>query len=196
VIARIETRARGVSLDEALILAAALDVSLLHLIAPREDNEMVQVTPEVTVLTWEFRSWLRGIDPLPGQDEQAFATAIPASEWRERSGRRAEAERAVARIEHQLRVLRAKARLFADDLAEIEGPYGARGLAELSPQFRRLESKLNAVYDQMAELAVDLEDARAKAAELRRLEAAIESTLPMEPLRGPTPSAGNDEEQR
>jgi transcriptional regulator with XRE-family HTH domain len=78
-ITRIETGNRGVSLDQAIAMAAVLGVSPLHMIVPLED-ERVQLAPQLTVTTAEARAWLRGQRPLQEADERIFLFQTPPSE--------------------------------------------------------------------------------------------------------------------
>lgn len=66
-IAKIENRQRGVSLDDAVALAAALDVPPACLIFPVGEEEPAQLTPEVELTWWQAASWLAG-RPLPEAD--------------------------------------------------------------------------------------------------------------------------------
>lgn len=76
-VARLETGKRGVSLDESFAIAAALEVSPLSLVLPRNEDEPVSVAPDLTVSTAAAREWLRGEEPLPGQDRQFFEQESP-----------------------------------------------------------------------------------------------------------------------
>jgi transcriptional regulator with XRE-family HTH domain len=77
-IARLETGKRGVPLDEAFAIAAALEVSPLSLMLPREPDDPVAVAPRLTVSAEEAREWVRGDEPLPNQDRQFFEQESPA----------------------------------------------------------------------------------------------------------------------
>lgn len=76
-IARLETGKRGVHVDEAFALAAALEVSPLSLMLPSAPGEPVAVAPEMTVTSAEARAWARGESPLPGQDQRFFEQEAP-----------------------------------------------------------------------------------------------------------------------
>lgn len=67
-ISKIEKQLRGVSLDEALALAAALEVAPTALFLPR-DGSMVEVTPRLRVDGQRAAEWIRGHMPL-GTDEE------------------------------------------------------------------------------------------------------------------------------
>lgn len=65
-ITRIERGDRDVSLEDVLILAAALDVSPLYLIFPRDDC-LAKLTPaSEAYLPLHLREWMRGQWPLAG----------------------------------------------------------------------------------------------------------------------------------
>jgi transcriptional regulator with XRE-family HTH domain len=88
-IARIETGTRGVSLDDALLLAAALNVAPVHLFTPMDDDAPVAVAPKAEAPAHRVRDWVRGqggplLDPEPGptpEHHAAYFTEIPVSEW-------------------------------------------------------------------------------------------------------------------
>ncbi len=75
-LARLEAGRRKVSLDEALLLAAALGVSPQYLVLPRS-NEPVQLAPNLTVEVRLARDWMRGFTPLSDDDERSFFTEVP-----------------------------------------------------------------------------------------------------------------------
>jgi transcriptional regulator with XRE-family HTH domain len=96
-IAKIEGGQRGVSLDEALALAYALDVAPIYLFLPLADNEEVTIA-NTTVHAPHARAWVNGRWPLPNQDDRFFYTetddetfesrkrqAALTEEWRERA---------------------------------------------------------------------------------------------------------------
>ena len=78
-ITRIEKGTRGVTLDDALAIAAALGVSPLHMLVSLDDNG-TQLAPTLTVPTADARAWLRGQLPLDQADEQLFYAQTPESE--------------------------------------------------------------------------------------------------------------------
>ncbi len=163
-ISKIETGARGVSLDEAVMLAVALDVAPVHLLTSRDDHEQVSVAPAVTVPAARARRWVRGLEPLPGRDDKAYRTEVPASEWARQGERVREAEAAFETARRRLRV--AKARLDAlDEESARAGSFGfgAHPLAGLG-----VNRHVDMAYERIAEARVDLDDAEAK---LRRVRA-------------------------
>ena len=78
-ITRLENGKRGVSLDQAIAIAAVLGVSPLHMIVPLDDDG-IQLTPQRTVTAADARAWLRGLTPLQEADEQLFYAQTPESE--------------------------------------------------------------------------------------------------------------------
>lgn len=64
-VARTETGARGISLDDALMLAAALEVSPLALILPDDEDDRVALAPSYKIDAELLRRWLVGVAPLP-----------------------------------------------------------------------------------------------------------------------------------
>lgn len=88
-IAKIETttsKRRGVSLDEALEIAAALGVSPMHLFFPREAGATVPIAPKLKedVPLLRAHAWLAGQQPLPGYDSEPewliFESAVSEDE--------------------------------------------------------------------------------------------------------------------
>jgi len=73
-------RAANTSLVELLAIAAALGMPLVHLLTPREDEQLLEIAPEVTVSAAEARAWIRGLALLPGGDFGAFFGAMPEKE--------------------------------------------------------------------------------------------------------------------
>jgi transcriptional regulator with XRE-family HTH domain len=88
-IARIEaigkTKLRQrVSIDEVLLLAAALRVAPIHLFVPADDDQPVALTPSWKAKPAALRAWVRGNQPLEDSDQWrlSFYTEVPASELR------------------------------------------------------------------------------------------------------------------
>jgi len=77
---RIESGKRGLSLDEAVAIAAVLGPSLLHMIVPLEERGRVHLTPQMPVRLLDARAWLRGQRPLQQADEQIFYFQTPPGE--------------------------------------------------------------------------------------------------------------------
>lgn len=102
-VTNMEIGRRSLSIDELLGVATVLDVALIHLLVPpypsplwggngdsrpREDpNEPnddapYQVTPSLSVPCWRARQFIRGYEPLPGQDAAQFFIQQPPHERR------------------------------------------------------------------------------------------------------------------
>ena len=59
------TRARNVSLEDALAISAALDVAPLALMLPQDDDELVAITPSAqTIAADAARDWIMGNLPI------------------------------------------------------------------------------------------------------------------------------------
>ena len=101
-IAKIESgvRVAGVTLDEAVLLAVALEVPLPLLMLPVTDGGGVALTPNTAVYAWRAYEWLLAREPLPGDDLQIWRLgALPAwlySDVREAQKRVQTAQAAVA----------------------------------------------------------------------------------------------------
>jgi len=80
-IARIEGHGRGISLDDAAVLAVALNVSLVHLVTPRAVDATVALTPRVVVDGRAARQWIRGTTPLDGGDVRTYFSEVSDDEW-------------------------------------------------------------------------------------------------------------------
>lgn len=178
-ISKIETGKRGVSLDEALLLALAADVAPVHLFLPREDAKPVRVAPKLSATAVAARRWLRGQEPLPGGDEKTFQVEVPASEWtRKRSqreidaaSRHAEADRRFRVAETLLGMLQERRQVIGRKLSPLYGManYADRALHEA--ELRQLNERIELAYAEAAEAKVSLGDA---ARALRSLAAGAE----------------------
>jgi transcriptional regulator with XRE-family HTH domain len=163
-ISKIENGQRGVGLNEAFIFAAALRVAPINLFVPIDNDQKFELTAAISTTPGYARPWVCGTHPLPGLEDKAFWTEVPDELWRKRSARLTDAQQGVHEAERRLRVLRVKSRQLSADLAEIEGQTftpGAQVLNQMNPQYRRLSAKLDIAYEELAEAAVELEDARA-----------------------------------
>jgi transcriptional regulator with XRE-family HTH domain len=163
-ISKIENGQRGVSLDEALMLAAALDVAPVHLFAPLDDDEGVAITPELVVDAVNARAWVRGAEPLPGGDEKTYRTEVPASEWRQSrqpTARELEAMDRWQRARRQLRVAQTLLDMRRDDLQSTPRPEYVMG--RFDPQVadrERAERRYDEAEVGVAEALVAEEEAR------------------------------------
>jgi transcriptional regulator with XRE-family HTH domain len=81
-LARIEGGRRGVSLDEALTIAAALGAGPSYLFFPLDDNEPIELAPNLSVLAQPARRWLRGSGPLREEDERTYFSEVSQAEFR------------------------------------------------------------------------------------------------------------------
>ena len=82
-----EAGERRITLDEALAISVALDVSPAHMIAGSYSDEGLR-SPSITlssatapVSARQMRMWVRGQQPLWGQDEKRFYTEVAPDEW-------------------------------------------------------------------------------------------------------------------
>src|SRR5947208_3667064 len=79
---KIERGGRGdVKLSQLFDFALRLGVSPLHLITPREDEQLIAVTPTTSLPAAVVRDWVRGV-PLPTADPGAFLAQLPRAELR------------------------------------------------------------------------------------------------------------------
>lgn len=83
-ITRIERGTRKVSLDEAIALAAALDIAPVHLFLPISDEGRVSVAPSTEVPSRVARQWALGLRPLDPANTRFYAQQSPAvPDWDE-----------------------------------------------------------------------------------------------------------------
>jgi transcriptional regulator with XRE-family HTH domain len=83
-----ETKARKVTLEEAIAIAYALDVAPLYLFLPLHDEVVVAVTPERAAPAWVAREWFIGGAAAEGQDEGFYIGTAPPSELETREWQR------------------------------------------------------------------------------------------------------------
>lgn len=84
VVTKLETgRRESINLAELLALAYVLDVALVHLIVSAEldKDALCAITPTQAVTADTARRWIRGQEPLPGQDPRDYHSEVPAWEW-------------------------------------------------------------------------------------------------------------------
>jgi transcriptional regulator with XRE-family HTH domain len=77
---------KSVTVDQALALAAVLNVPLVHLIVPPDDDDApYRVTAEVTEPSFRVRGWIRGLFMLPRLpkvgDVRQFWAVFPLDEF-------------------------------------------------------------------------------------------------------------------
>ena len=86
-IARLEAGKRGISLDEAMRLAYALNVAPVHLMIDTEDDaEPIQPITGAEISPDEARMWVRGQMPLLFQDPRGYRMNVPRSEFDAQTG--------------------------------------------------------------------------------------------------------------
>lgn len=159
-ISKIETGTRGISLDEALLLAVALDVAPLHLFVPREDAETVALAPSLTASAREVRQWVRGQQPLPGRDDRAYRTEVPDSEWGQGSKRSRDAHAAVELARRRYQVAEARLDRLSEEASMTSGSASVLSLAEAAG-IGGIDRHVDLAYERIAEAKVDLDEARA-----------------------------------
>lgn len=81
-LARIETGDRQVTVDELLLLAAALDTTPLLLMTPAEEGQLMQPLPWRSMTSSRVRAWISDNVPLWEQDRVAYERSTTAA-WRE-----------------------------------------------------------------------------------------------------------------
>jgi transcriptional regulator with XRE-family HTH domain len=74
-IARMEIRKRTISLDEALMLSAALGVSPLHMFVPLASDDIVRLAGRTNVTAHDLRVWVQGYTPLDEEDRRTWLAA-------------------------------------------------------------------------------------------------------------------------
>lgn len=81
-IARLEKGERDVSLNEAFMLAAVLDVAPLHMMVPTADQDPVDVAPWLSAPAEHVRAWARGARATKWTDEAFYISEMPPAEVR------------------------------------------------------------------------------------------------------------------
>jgi transcriptional regulator with XRE-family HTH domain len=158
-ISKIENGVRNVTLDEALMIAVALDVAPIHLFIPRDDGALVAVAPNLQpVAAATAREWLRGRQQLSGLNKKTYETEVPDSEWgaaRELTHREEKARDAAETARRRLRVAKKVVDLIKEELDRDTD----RVLAGHQPWEDRLHRELRNARAEAAAAAVDLEEA-------------------------------------
>ncbi len=80
-VARTEGGARGLSLDDALVYAAAVGVAPVNLFTPVNSTPALVVAPELVVDPILARQWIRGLAALRQEDARTYFSEIPTEEW-------------------------------------------------------------------------------------------------------------------
>jgi len=70
-------RRKTLAVHEVLALAYVLDIAPAILMSGLDDHAIVPVTPNLTVSAPEARSWIQGLEALPGVDAERFARNLP-----------------------------------------------------------------------------------------------------------------------
>jgi transcriptional regulator with XRE-family HTH domain len=82
-----EAGERRITLDEALAICVALDVSPAHMIAGSysdgglREPSIALSAATIPVSARQMRMWVRGQQSLPGQDEKRYYTEVAPDEW-------------------------------------------------------------------------------------------------------------------
>jgi transcriptional regulator with XRE-family HTH domain len=82
-----ESGERRISLDEALAIAVALDVGPAHMVAGSYSDVTfshpnIALSPKTApVSARQMRMWIRGQQPVWGQDEKRYYTEVAPDEW-------------------------------------------------------------------------------------------------------------------
>jgi transcriptional regulator with XRE-family HTH domain len=80
-VARTEGGTRGLSLDDALLYAAALGVAPVYLFTPVDSTPELVVAPELVINPIIARQWMRGLAALREEDNRTYFSEIPTEEW-------------------------------------------------------------------------------------------------------------------
>jgi transcriptional regulator with XRE-family HTH domain len=142
-IARIESATRGVTIDEAVALAAVLDVPFHTLLITPADEE-IALTPALTVRMPFAAAWLVGEMPLDREDVERYSAAgnlLMLAVAAERSLPHLLSEQPNEREVEMARALALKARLEAEELEQTADrldvpPDAARQLREVARRNR------------------------------------------------------------
>ena len=76
---RMESGARKVSLEEAVLLSVALDVPLPLLMLPVDQEAEVALTPTVSAHPWRVWEWLHGQEPLPTSELHRWRPVVQSA---------------------------------------------------------------------------------------------------------------------
>ena len=92
VIARIESRKRAVTVDDLLVLAAALDTSPSLLLTPQDESDLMWPTPRRAMTANRTRAWIAGEVRVWEQDADHFESHMRDA-WRRSKASEAELDR-------------------------------------------------------------------------------------------------------
>lgn len=79
-VGKVENGTRAVTVEEMLVVAAILGVAPVHLLTPREDDDEF-LFAGLSMRAPVARAWMRGEEPLPGQNRRFFFSEVPDSEF-------------------------------------------------------------------------------------------------------------------
>jgi transcriptional regulator with XRE-family HTH domain len=80
-LARIENGTRGLPLDDALVISAALGPSPLHMFVPTNSSEAVALAPKLIESARLVREWIRGRRRLRDKDREVFWSEVADFDW-------------------------------------------------------------------------------------------------------------------
>ncbi len=80
-LARTETRARGLSLDDAMAYAAALGASFTHMVCPLDNAEPVALASKLVLPSRQVRDWIKHGRALRPEDSRTVVLESPDEEW-------------------------------------------------------------------------------------------------------------------
>lgn len=81
-VARTEGGTRGLSLDDALLYAAALGVAPVYLFTPVGTSPTIVVAPQLVVDPIRVRHWMRGNSKLTDEDDaRTYFSEVPTEVW-------------------------------------------------------------------------------------------------------------------
>jgi transcriptional regulator with XRE-family HTH domain len=80
-VAKIENGSRNVLLEEAIQIAAALDVGFARMLVPLEPDVAVELTPTQQVTSRDLRRWIQGLEPLPRGDIRPLLADMTRGEF-------------------------------------------------------------------------------------------------------------------
>lgn len=152
-ISRTEQGSREATVPEAFAMAAALGVSPVSLFTPEEDDDLVAVTPAISLPAGLAVWWLSGALPLTPADVESY---VSAATWGSPFNRLS------------------SVRILAVALdQERFGPLSETALRALSAHLAMVRRDLKAVRNVIAEIGTGPEGVRELEAEIRQLEQAV-----------------------
>ena len=159
-LSRIEAGKRRLTLEEALVLAAALEVAPVQLAAPMDGSDVK--LGNVTLSASRLRAFVRGRQPLPGGNDRLFTSQVADHEWQSQR---------LEDLEQLTLASQREAADYRDMLAKTDARLAdaeERGDAEEAENQRRIRSVL------ASELAEAEAEAARRAEQLEHLRAEVE----------------------